>query len=163
MTTVTYRAPDLLHWFESGSQEAFKSALKRSRALSNTASESSIKRSIVQAAGVAADFGRSAAAGIVHSKSGQTTYKLYEDKFTNGGTLGSTTVAYKDVSSIKAHGKDRFSVVYARGTMTVKPVAYLVSGRIKVPVGWERNDIEVPFMMFLEELSAHCGLEIESE
>lgn len=161
MATVTYRAPDILHWFETGSQEALRNALKRGRAMTKGASEASVKQNIIRAAGVAAELGKGAVADLVHKQSEQAVYRLYEDKFTVTGAFGPLPVPYSSVVSIKAHGKDKFTIKHSGGTITIKPVAQLSSGTVRVPVGWSRNDIEVPYTMLLEELSARCALEIE--
>lgn len=162
MKTVTYRAPELLRWFETGSQEAYKSALRKGRALPATQS-GHWQKGVAKAASAALDLGKGAVADIVHRTAEQTVYKFYEDKFTIAGGMSLLTVHYRDVSSVRARGKDRFTVSHPAGTISIKPIAYLLSGRIKVPIGWERNGVEVPFTMLVEELSARCGLEIDSE
>lgn len=161
MSAVTYRPPDVLLWFSTGSQEALSSAKRKGKALARGTSESSVKQKFFQAASLAVDLGRGAGADIVHRAALEAVYKLYSDRLVVKSQLGQQTIAFADVSAIVAHPKDRFSVEYEGGTLTVRPIAHLVSGRVRVPVGWMRNEIEVPYTMLLEELSARCGVEIE--
>ena len=161
MPTVTYRPPDVLHWFSTGSQEALKSAKRKGLALTKTKAESSVKDKFFQAASVAVDLSHGAAADIVHRSAAETVYKLYDDRLDVRTPLSQQSIQYDAVSSIQSHGKDKFTVEHEGGTLTIRPIAHLSSGRIRVPVGWMRNGIEVPFTMLLEELSAHCGLEME--
>jgi hypothetical protein len=161
MPTVTYRPPDILHWFSTGSQEALRSAKRKGKALTSKRQETTVKEKLFQAASMAADFGRGAGADLVHRQAAETVYRLYSDHLTIKSPLAQTTVDYADVLAVRSHARDRFEIEYDGGTLTVRPIAHLVSGRIRVPVGWMRNDIEVPFTMLLEELSARCGVEIE--
>ena len=45
-------------------------------------------------------------------------------------------------------------LVLDRGTLQIKPYAYVVAGKLKVPIGWARNGIEVPYELLIEELSS---------
>ena len=162
MQTVTYRPPDILHWFSTGSQEAIDSAKRKGRDFTKKAGESTVKQNILKAAGVAAEFGRGAAAGIVHGQAVETVYKLHDKELEVRGPFGTVIVAYDAINEILSHQKDKFTIEHDAGTLTVRPVAHLVSGKVRVPLGWIRNSIEVPFTMLLEELSARCDVEIDS-
>jgi len=39
----------------------------------------------------------------------------------------------------------------------------VVAGRTKVPVGWRRNGLEVPYELLIDELAARSGRSIEYE
>ena len=160
MPTVTYRPPDILHWFSTGSQEALKSAKRKGRSLAK-GGESTVKEKFFRAASMAADFGRGAGADLIHRQAAETVYKLYDQHMVVKTPLTQTRVDYEGVTAIRSHAKDKFEIDHDGGTLTVRPIAHLVSGKIRSPVGWMRNDIEVPFTMLLEELSARCSVEIE--
>ncbi|HXH60601.1 MAG TPA: hypothetical protein VNI20_04520 [Fimbriimonadaceae bacterium] len=162
MATAIYRPPDLLHWFSSGSQEAIESAKRKGRALTKEAGESSIRQNIMRAASVAAEFGRGAAADMVHKHSAESVYRLLEDRLVVQNPISQDSILYSEIESIEAAGKDKFKVGHSGGTLTIRPLAHLVSGRIRVPVGWLRNEIEVPYTMLIEEISARSGVEIDS-
>ena len=78
----------------------------------------------------------------------------------NGGNI--KTVPYDRVLAIHMKG-DRTVFTLDKGVVTIKPFAYIVSGRIKVPVGWVRNGIEVPYELLTLELAARCGIEVQEE
>ena len=56
---------------------------------------------------------------------------------------------------------DKATVVMERGSVNIRPEAYISSGRIKVPIGWERNEIEVPYEMLIDELAARAGIKVQ--
>lgn len=161
MPTVTYRPPDVLHWLSMGSQEAIQSAKRKGMALTKSDPEASVKKKLLQAASAAADLGRGAAADLIHRQAAETIYRLHDGHMDVRTPMSRQTIEYGAVSAIKSRGKDRFTVEYEGGTLTIRPIASIASGRIRVPIGWMRNEIEVPFTMLLQELSARCGLEIE--
>jgi hypothetical protein len=58
---------------------------------------------------------------------------------------------------------DKLVLVLDKGSVLVKPFAYIVAGKIKVPIGWSRNGVEVPYELIIEELSARCDLQVITE
>ena len=161
MESVTYRAPDLLHWFGAGSEAAVESAKRRTKAAAKGASESDIKKSLVNVAGAALDIGRMAAVDIVKRQIEDTVYRFDDDSIEVQMAISTKRIRYDDIASIVAKTNDRYVVTFAGGSITVKPVAHLVSGRVRVPIGWIRNGLEVAYATLVEELAAHCDLDIE--
>ncbi|MGZ2861678.1 hypothetical protein, partial [Pseudomonas aeruginosa] len=82
-------------------------------------------------------------------------YVLGQDDFEIIKPGSSKRILYSEVKSITVTG-DRVLVKTDRAQIIVKPYAYVVAGRLKVPVGWSRNGIEVPYELFIDELSARC-------
>jgi hypothetical protein len=37
-----------------------------------------------------------------------------------------------------------------------------VAGPLKVPIGWERNGLEAPYLLIVEEIAARAGVEVEA-
>ena len=97
------------------------------------------------------------------AKAEETGYHLYEDGFEAVGLLKKTKEDYSDVESVVHKGGDKFWVVHSGGHVTLKPVAHLVAGAQRVPIGWLRNGMEVDYMTLVEEIAARCGREIEEE
>ena len=161
MDSVTYRSPDLLHWFGAGSDAAVESAKRRTKAAAEGASKSDIKKSLVNVAGAALDIGRMAAVDIVKRQIEDTVYRFDDDVFEVQLAIGTKRIRYEDVASIVAKTNDRYVVTYAGGSITVKPVAHLVSGRVRVPIGWIRNGLDVSYATLAVELAARCDLDIE--
>ena len=112
MPTATYRPPDILHWFSTGSQEAIESAMRKGRAFTKSATDSTVKENIKRAAGMAADMGRGAAAGVLHMQAVEIVYKLREKRMDVRNASGSHTVEYDSITSITLHPKDRFTIEY---------------------------------------------------
>lgn len=130
------------------------------RSLVRREGERSIGKDVMHAAGAIADFGKSAIADLIHKQAQATEYLLRDDEFDVVSSTRSQTIAYKSVISIRMKG-DKATLVLERGSVTIKPEAYIVSGQIKVPIGWSRNEIEVPFEMLIDELAARVGTKVE--
>lgn len=160
MPTVTYRPADVLHWFGIGSRAARQRARKKGQA---ALAGNDFVAGIKQVAGAATDLGKGALTDLVHRQAEETTYILDDEAFEVIGMTSRKRIVYKDVSEIGARPHDRFEVAHKGGTLVLKPIAHLVAGRLKVPVGWSRNGMEVPYAMLIEELAAHCGVEILPE
>lgn len=161
METVRYRAPDLLDWFKIGSQDVRRSAVRKGTSLVRREGERTLGREVREAAGAVFDLGKSALIDLVHRQTDSTEYVLGSDRLEIKGVGRGRTVHYRDVRHIEARSGDRYALILERGSVVIKPIAHLVAGRLRVPVGWQRNGLEVAYEMLAEELAARCGLEIE--
>lgn len=124
--------------------------------------ERTIGRDVLQAAGAIADYGKSAWADILHTQAQSTEYLLSDDALEISGSGRTRTIPFKEILSIRLRG-DKATVVMERGSVNIRPEAYISSGRIKVPIGWERNEIEVPYEMLIDELAARAGIKVQME
>jgi len=163
MSAVYYKAADVLHWFGEDAKNAKSLAKKRGKELVKTTSESGIVDGIKHAANMAASYGRGAFGDLVHKQASDTGFVLYETGFEIADMVKKKKVDYDAVRQIVSKPNDRYQVFYDGGSVTIRPVAHLVAGRLRVPVGWVRNGMEVPYVMLIEEISARCGVEIDSE
>ena len=157
---VRYRPGEAVRWLEVGAQDSRKDAARKGKSILRREGHRSIGKDLKEAAGVIFDMGKSALAEIAHHQAMAGEYALHEHSFdlVRAGTVRS--YKYEDVRSLEQKG-DRLVVSFERGSITIKPHAYIVAGRIKVPVGWVRNGMEVPYDILLDELAARCGKEIE--
>lgn len=160
MELVRYRPGEAIRWLESGAKDIRKDAARQGKSLVRREGERSVGKDIAQAAGALFAMGRSALADLAHLQALATEYVLHETKFEIVHQNSPRTVKYDSVTSIKMHN-DRATVVLEQGSVTIKAHAYIVAGRIKVPVGWTRNGLEVPYETFFEELAARCRVNIE--
>lgn len=160
MTTVTYRPAEVLHWFGVGSNVAKQKARQKGQAAFQ---RSDWVKTIKDVAGAASEFGKSTMTDLVQKKAEDTSYQFSEDSFELIGMTSRKRVLYADVTEIHAKPHDRFEIIYKTGSLTIKPIAHLLAGRMRVPVGWLRNGMEVPYVLLIEELAARCGVEIIPE
>ena len=161
MSTSTYRPPEILHWFGAGSTDARSSAKRKGKAAAKSVSESEFKDTIVHAAGFAKDVGRGAFAEIAKKSADHAQYRFEDEYLEIQGAIATKKINYDDIEAIYAKSNDRFVIHTEESSTTIKPIAHLVTGRIRVPIGWIRNNIEVPYATIVEELSARAGVEIE--
>jgi hypothetical protein len=160
MELVRYRPGDAVRWLKAGADTARRQAKRQGVSLIRREGERSIGKDVSQAAGALIQSGKSALAELLLKRAEATEYVLTEDAFEVAGAGVYRRIRYDEVSAMRLDG-DRAVLVLSRGSHTIRPYAHIVAGRLRVPVGWTRNDIEVPYELLLEELAVRCGLEIE--
>lgn len=134
-------------------------ARKRGESVLAKDSERQVKKDIANVAGAMFDAGKGALAEILHRQAQATEYLLHEDRLEVSRPGHTQSVLYSTVHSIARKG-DEIIVAYESGTLTIKPHAHIVSGRIRVPIGWSRNGIEVAYGVLADELAARCKVNI---
>ncbi|MEQ1936050.1 MAG: hypothetical protein ABL962_19525 [Fimbriimonadaceae bacterium] len=162
METVRYTTAKAVRWLETGAQGMRFVANAQGRSLVRREGERTIGRDVLQAAGAIADYGKSAWADILHTQAQSTEYLLSDDALEISGSGRTRTIPFTEILSIRLRG-DKATVVMERGSVNIRPEAYISSGRIKVPIGWERNEIEVPYEMLIDELAARAGIKVQME
>lgn len=160
MEPIRYRPGEAIRWLEIGAEDIRKSAKRQSKSLVRREGERTIGKDIREAAGAIFDFGKSALAEVIHRQAEASEVVLMEDSFSIGNAASAKTVPYAEVRGMRRNG-DKVTVILERGSVTLKPYAYIVSGRIRVPVGWSRNGLEVPYDVLVDELSARCHVSVE--
>lgn len=162
MERIRYQPGEAIRWLETGSSEGMDTAKRKGKSLVRREGERTIGKDLKDAAGAMLGLGRSALAQLAKKQAEATEYSLYEDSFELASTGSATrSIPYKDVTKISWRSNDRVTVELDRGHIVIKPVAHLVAGKLRVPIGWLRNGLEVPFETLAEELAAHCRLDIE--
>jgi len=160
MEPIRYRPGEAIRWLEIGAEDIRKSAKRQGQSIVRREGGRTIGRDLRDAAGAIFDLGKSAVADVLHRQAQASEVILNDDGFTIANPTSSKTVKYKDVVDMKLRG-DRLTVQMKQGAVTIKPYAHIVSGRIKVPVGWSRNGLEVAYEVLIDELSARCGVTVE--
>ncbi len=161
MDLVRYKPGEAIRWLESGAADMRKSAKRTgTRALAKTTEGTDIPGGLRDAAGAIYGFGKSALADLLHKQLEASEYVFYEDRLEVITTTGTRYIPFREIQAMKVKG-DRCILLLDRGKLTIKPHAYILSGNLKVPVGWTRNGLEVAFEMLPDELSARAGVNIE--
>jgi hypothetical protein len=157
MDSARYRPAEALRWLEVGVRDMMERASRKGARVVRREGERTFSRDVQEAAGAVFDFGRGALVDLARKKAEETTYLLLDDRmeiFESGRTRA---VRYDDIVSIQARGADRFVLALTRGALTIKPLAHLVSGKLKVPVGWTRNGLDAPYELLIEEIAARAN------
>ena len=164
MELVRYRPGEAIRWLETGAENIRKGAQNKGMNLMKQSGidQKTFSENLKTAAGAIFDFGKGTYADMVHKQAEESEFVLQDKQFdiVSGSNLKSVT--YDRVLAIHLRG-DRTVLTLDKGVVTIKPFAYIVSGRIKVPVGWVRNGIEVPYELLTLELAARCGIEVKEE
>ncbi len=162
MEDVRYKPGEAIRWLQTGAHEIRQSAKRHGKSFAKREGARSVGRDLRDVAGALTDLGKSALAELAHRQAEANEYVLHDDmaEIVSGGRIRS--VAYSEVKAIKL-GHDKATLVLEQGSVTIKPHAYIVAGPLKVPVGWTRNGIEVPYELLLDELAARCGTTIDRD
>lgn len=163
MEPIRYRPGEAIRWIKTGAQAIRRSANERGKEVITLGAPQNFRdvgRTVATAAGAIADLGKSAWADLKHGELESTEYVLLEQGFDMVKGASIKSIPYDRVQKIQRKG-DRLVLTLDKGALSIRPHAYLVAGPIKVPVGWSRNGMEVPYELFSEELAARCGVNIE--
>lgn len=163
MSSVVYTPAEVLHWFDTDTKRTQSVARQKSIVAAKKTNEEGIIPGIKEAASAAYNFGKGAIGTIVQKSAEETRYELHESGLESINLTRRLKVDYTEIRQIIANSNDRFQILFNGGSLTIKPVAHLVAGRHRAPVGWVRNGVEVPYAMLIEEISARSGIEIEAE
>ena len=162
--TVRYRPGEALRWLATGADNIRKAAGERGRSVirQTGTDQKKLTENLRTAAGALVDMGRSAYAEVLHRQAEAMEYVLLDDRLdlVKGGKIES--IAWDTIKGVRLDG-DRAQLVLAKGHVTIKPFAHLVAGRVKVPVGWTRNGMEVPYELLIEEIAARARCEIDED
>jgi len=159
--TIRYQPGEAVRWLQTGADALRKRAKAHGVSLVRREGERSLGRDLGDAAGVLLDAGKGAVADLLHRQAEARSYTLMEDRFIIAGPTGKRTITYAEVGQIRL-AQDKVTVVLPKGSVTITPYAHIVAGRVRVPVGWSRNGLEVPYELLIEELAARCGVDVES-
>lgn len=149
-----------MRWLEIGAKDIRRSAARQGSSLVRREGERSIGKDFMQAAGALVDMGKSALAEMAHKQAAANEYVLHDDSFDVVSSSRIKTVRYDEVVAMKIKN-DKATLVLDQGSVNIKPHAHIVSGRVRVPVGWSRNGLEVPYETLLDELAARCDVHVE--
>lgn len=159
MELVRYKPGEALRWFEIGAKDMMARAKKKGETVLSNTSGRQIKKDLATVAGAVLDAGKGAVADLVHRQALATEYVLGEKGLEIVRPNGVTFVAYSSISTIEQRG-DETIIYHDSGKIAIKPLAYLVSGRLRVPVGWSRNGMEVAYGVLADELAARSKVNI---
>ncbi len=137
-----------------------RNAKRQGKSLMKREGDRNLGQDVRDVAGVLVGMGKGALADLLHRQAEASEYVLQEDAFEILASGRVKSIKYAAVKSIKLHG-DKATVAFSQGSVVIRPHAYILSGRLKVPVGWARNGLEVPYETLLDELAARCNVEVE--
>ncbi len=164
METVRYRPGEALRWLHTGAEDIRKSAGERGRSVIRQTGmdQKNLGENLKTAAGALVDLGRSAYADVLHKQAEASEYVLLKDRLdiVKGSKIES--IPWESIKGVRLDG-DRTRLILEKGHVTIRPFAHLVAGRVKVPVGWTRNGMEVPYDLLVEEIAARARREIEED
>jgi hypothetical protein len=156
---VRYRPGEAIRWLQTGSDSIRKGARTKASSAVDGGDGRAFFDNVKTAAGAVFDYGKGAYTELRHRQAEATEFVLLDDRLdvVRGNHIKS--IDYASVKKIEFQN-DRAVLVLEKGTQVIKPFAHIVSGKAKVPIGWSRNGIEVPFELLIEELAARCNVEV---
>ena len=106
------------------------------------------------------NLGKSAYAELAHIRSTSSEFVLLDDRMDVVSGSSIKSIPYASIKKIFLV-KDKATLTLEKGTFTIKPFAHVVAGPLKVPIGWERNGLEAPYLLIVEEIAARAKIEVE--
>ena len=162
MEIVRYRPGEAIRWLRTSGEKIRQDAQTRTRSAvqQRVSSERPVMENLRNLSGAVFNVGKGAYAQMVHHLAEGNEYVLQEKHLdiVRGNSI--KTLPYDRICGISLKG-DRAILRLDQGSITVRPVAHVVAGNVIVPVGWNRNGLEVPYELLLEELSARAGVHLE--
>jgi hypothetical protein len=159
MEPIRYKPGEAIRWLETGASANRKSARQKGREVFYSDIPAGAK--LGQGVGALIDLGKGAWTDILHKQADASEYVLQEDRFDVVSGNSIKTVPYAEIKKISLKN-EKATITLDRGsTIVIKPYAHITASRIRVPVGWLRNGMEVPYDLLIEELSARCSVEVE--
>lgn len=164
MEPIRYKPGEAIRWLETAADSFKRNAkVKGKEAVDPKRDRSDFKKvgqNVADVAGAIYDLGRSAWADMLHRQADASEYVLQDGHFDVVKGTSIKTIDYDRVESVTVKN-ETVTLNLDKGSLTIKPYAYIVAGRVKVPVGWSRNGMEVPYELLIEELCARCGVNLD--
>lgn len=159
---MRYKPGEAIRWLqtEAGRLKSDAKASGRAAAEPSSVDMHGITETVKNAASAVFNLGRSAYAEMAHLRANASEFVLLEDRMDIVAGTSIKAIPYSSVKKITLKG-DKASLILDKGTYVIKPFAYVVAGPLKVPIGWERNGLETPYLLIIEELAARCNKEVE--
>jgi hypothetical protein len=159
---VRYKPGEAIKWLqtEAGRLKSDAKASGRAAAEPSAVDMQGITDTVKNAASAVFNLGRSAYAEMAHLRANASEFVLMEDRMDIVSGSSIKAIPYANVKKITLKG-DKAQLVLEKGMFVIKPFAYIVAGPLKVPIGWERNGLETPYHLIIEELAARCNKEVE--
>jgi hypothetical protein len=162
MTPIVYRPAEAVVWFQIESKRSSVRAKAKSKLAAQAMGNQPVE-GLKSVADAALTFGSSAWQDLKTKSENQTRYELHESGFEVFGLGRRVKIDYRDVTAIQDVGSDKYRLVHRQGRIIIKPPAHLVSGKLRVPVGWQRNGSEVPYNVLIDELAARSGVSVSHD
>jgi hypothetical protein len=159
---VRYKPGEAIRWLQTEADRLRSDAKANGKAATepNTIDFAGFAELIKNAAGAVLNLGKSAYADLAHLKANATEYVFLDDRMDVVSGPNIKAIYYTSVKQITMRG-DKAILSLEKGNLTIKPFAHIVAGPVKVPIGWERNGLEAPYHLIIEELAARCKLEVQ--
>jgi hypothetical protein len=151
-----------MRWLHTEADRLKEDAKASGRAATEPASGdfAGFTESVRNVAGAVFNLGKSAYAELAHIRSTSSEFVLLYDRMDVVSGSSIKSIPYASIKKISLV-KDKATLTLEKGTFTIKPFAHVVAGPLKVPIGWERNGLEAPYLLIVEEIAARARIEVE--
>lgn len=162
MEVVRYRPDEAIRWLQAEADRLRTDAKMNGKSATEPSSAdfAGVSESVKNAAGAVINFGKSAYADFARIKANATEYALMEEHFDVVTGTSIKSIPYRTIKEIHLKG-DKATLTLDKGTLVIKPFAHLVAGPVKVALGWQRNGLEAPYRLLIEEISARAKIDIK--
>lgn len=149
---VRYRPLDVGTWLVLGAQSILEEDLLKTR--------TSMAEALWSAMGKFVGKGKSTLAEIISQHLEKMEYRLYEDRIETTKGTQVKAFLYSDLKRCEVLRSYEFRFSSPQGTLTIRPYAWLSVRGLKVPLGWRRDRLEVPYIQLGEEIADRARLRV---
>jgi hypothetical protein len=151
MHVVRYRPADAIRWIEVAIQSP------ASTIESTAGAPETLREAVLTAFGRWLDLGKETTAELLVRSIRATEYRLHETFLEVQGLTGAKRYPYADLHSVEFKKGDRFLFRGENAKLTVRPYAYFAISGLRIPLGWERDGLPVPYRLLAEEIALRSG------
>jgi hypothetical protein len=141
---VKYKPVDIIRWIDFTTESHNKTHTK----------ESPFPKTIKQALQKMVNLSKTTTAQVARNAIEQLEYRLYHDSLEMHSQTGFRSILYSQVTHIEILKREAFRIRTEKETVRIKPYAWMIVANLKIPLGWRREDMEVPYHLLLEEIAA---------
>ena len=162
MELIRYRPDPAIRWLQVNAVQIKKAASKKGKSVANQSGtdQRPFGENLKTAAGALVDYGKGAYAELKHKQANASEYVLQTDRLdiVSGGSI--KTIPFAEIKAVQLD-KDRATLILDKGSVAIRPFAHIASGKARVPIGWLRNGIDVPYELLIEEIAARAGVAVQ--
>jgi hypothetical protein len=149
---VRYRPLTVGTWLVLGAQSLPEEDLLKARP--------GMARAVWSAVGKFVGEGKLTYAEIIRQHLEKMEYRLYEDRVETTQGARVKAFPYSDLKRCEIPRPYEFRFHSSQGMLVIRPYAWLSVRGLKVPLGWRRDRLEVPYVQLGEEIADRARLRI---
>ncbi|GIV01889.1 MAG: hypothetical protein KatS3mg015_0719 [Fimbriimonadales bacterium] len=154
MHVVRYRPADAIQWIEVALQPHASSFDFRAEG------PESVRDAVLSAFGKLLDLSKETTAEVLLRTIRAIEYRLFDDHLEVQNLAGVKRYAYADLKTVELRKRDRFLFRGEGIRFAIRPYATLALTGVRLPLGWQREGLPVPYRLLAEEIALRSSVKV---